>query len=358
MANLPLKKGLLLLFIPKIANIAEYFGCFLMKCLKKLIVTVCASALPLLGQAQFDTQRTQYMHGPSAYCPGAVAQNEMCNVFGLYRLQWAGFEDAPHDVVVSGDVPFSIAGTKHGIGVSFVTEEIGAFKNQAFLLQYAYKMQLWRGQLGLGLNLGAASLGSVNDFEFDFTGTGKGEVKEDYHKVSSLDLENAGMAFDCGFGAFYSDERLFLGFSVLNLNKPSFDVGVGSGQTGESNSDSETSMARIFYFTGGYDLPLSNADFHLKPSALFRTDFNVNSFDLSCLVDYKKRFVGGLGYRLGDSFDFLVGANLLNGLFIGYAYDLPVSGMIKSGGSHEVCLKYSFKLEFAKKNKYKSERIL
>ncbi len=358
------KKGLLLLFIPKIANIAEYFGCILMMCLKKLIVTVCASALPLVGQAQFDTQRTQYMYGPSAYCPGAVAQNDMCNVFGVYRLQWAGFEDAPHDVIVSGDIPFSISGTKHGIGVSFVSEEIGAFKNQAFLLQYAYKMPLWRGQLGLGLNLGAVNLGAVNDYKFDFTGTGNvvgSEHHEDYHKESNLDLENTSLAFDCGFGAYYSDESLYLGFSVLNLNKPSFDVGVGSGQSGQSsgsNSDSEIDIARVFYLTGGYDLPLSNEEFHLKPSALFRTDFNVNSFDLTCLVDYKKRFVGGLGYRFGDSFDFLVGANLLSGLFIGYSYDLPVSGMIKSGGSHEVCLKYSFKLEFAKKNKYKSERIL
>lgn len=343
---------LLLLVIPKIANIADNFGCILMMCLKKLLVTVCASALPFIGQAQFDTQRTHYMYGPTAYNPGAVAQNDMCNVFGTYRLQWAGFEGAPHEVFVAGDIPLSIAGTKHGIGVSFATEKMGVFDNKTFLLQYSYKMPLWRGQLGLGLNLGMINFGYDEKYVANFTGAEDGKETPG-HTAQELaqGSENTNMAFDCGFGAYYSDESLYLGFSVLNLNKPSLDVSL-------NGSEDESSVARVFYLTGGYDLPLSNENYHLKPSALFRTDFKVNSFDLTCLVDYKKRFIGGLGYRFGDSFDFMVGANLLSGLFIGYAYDLPVTSMIKSGGSHEVCLKYSFSLEFAKKNKYKSERIL
>ena len=97
---------------------------------------------------------------------------------------------------------------------------------------------------------------------------------------------------------------------------------------------------------------------HVKPSVLFGTDFKSSVLNFTCLGEFKKRFSGGLGYRWGDSIDFLIGANLLNGLYAGYAYDLPVSGMIKSGGSHEICLRYSFKPEFSKKNKYKSERIL
>lgn len=346
--------GLLLLFIPKIANIADNFGCILMVCLKKMLVTVCASALTFVAQAQFDTQRTQYMYGPTAYNPGAVAQNDMCNVSGVYRLQWAGFSGAPKEIIASGDVPFSISETKHGVGLTFVSESIGAFDKSAFVLQYAYKMKLWRGQLGLGLNLGFISKG-LDGSELDFTGSGSTVASGDlFHESGSLEYQEQ-TAFDCGVGAFYSDDNLYLGLSVLHLNNPSFDYGYNGGK---DNFESEFNSERILYLTGGYDLPLSNEDFHLKPSALFRTDFNINSFDLTCLVDYKKHFVGGLGYRFGDSFDFLVGANLLNGLFIGYAYDLPVSGMIKSGGSHEVCLKYSFKLEFAKKNKYKSERIL
>lgn len=342
----------MLLFFPKIANIADDFGVFLMMGFKKWIVTACVTVLPVLGFAQFDSQRSQYMYGITAYNPGAVAQNEMCNVLGIYRLQWAGFSGAPKDVVVSADVPLTIAGTSHGIGVDFQSEDIGVFKKQAFALQYAYQMQLWRGKLGLGLDLGCVSQGVKGDL--DFTGRGESGDDQNMPNTSNDDFIGGGsadfsdMAFNVGFGAFYSDESLYFGLSFLNLNRPSF----------ETDKSKDFDIPRLMYIVGGYDLPLSNEDYHLKPSALFRTDFSTSQLDLSCLADYKGKYSGGLGYRLGDSFEFLVGANLINGLFLGYAYDLPVSGMIKSGGSHEVCLKYSFKLELAKKNKYKSERIL
>ncbi len=340
-----------MLFIPKIANIADDFGVILMVGFKKLLVTVCATILPLVGWAQFDSQRTQYMHSVSAYNAGAIAQNDMCNVLGTYRLQWAGFSNAPTDIVVSGDIPLNISGTKHGLGVTFQNDKVGLFENQAFSLKYAYQMRLWRGTLGLGLDLGFLN----QAFNFDDCVTGGSEFSNDSHKdkgsdpmLQGVSSDQNDMAFNVGFGAYYSDDEMYVGLSVLNLNKPSFEFG----------ESEETNIPRIFYLTGGYDMALSNEDYHLKPSALFRTDFSTSQFDLDCLVDYKKKFMGGLGYRWGDSFDFLIGCNLLNGLFLGYAYDLPISKMIKSGGSHEVCLKYSFKLELAKKNKYKSERIL
>jgi hypothetical protein len=89
-----------------------------------------------------------------------------------------------------------------------------------------------------------------------------------------------------------------------------------------------------------------------------RTDFESSQIELSCLLEYDKRIRGGLSYRFGDAFVFLVGIDLFSGLSLGYSYDLPVSKMIMSGGSHEVYMRYSFKPEFSKKNKYKSDRIL
>lgn len=322
-----------------------------MKDLKKWLVTVCTAAIPLLGWSQLDPQRSQYMYGTAAYNPGSIAQNDMCNVLGIYRLQWAGFSGAPTDVVVAGDVPFTLGGSKHGVGINFQKETIGLFENQSVNFQYSYKLPLWKGNLGLGLNIGFIS----QDFDYDgvdLTGNGKEPVSGDsYHKNVELQSggeQNGDMAFTVGVGAYYSDDDLYAGLSVLNLNKPSFDFG----------KEEETNLPRLLHLMGGYDFALSNEDYHLKPSAYYRTDFSTSQVDMTCLLDVKKKYFGGLGYRLGDSFEFLIGANLINGLFLGYAYDLPVSGMIKSGGSHEVCLKYSFKLELAKKNKYKSERIL
>lgn len=303
--------------------------------------------------AQFDAQYSHYMEVPETNNPGAVSANEKLNLFGLYRLQWAGFSDAPKDVFCSVNMPLSISGTKHGVGLVFSNENIGLFKNQSVLLQYSYKMKLWRGVLGLGLNLGALSQ-TFDNAGVDFTGNGNALVDgDDYHDsddaYSYSGADDNAWAFDAGVGCFYSDDDLFAGLSVSHLNSKSTNYGIDSALM---------YVPRIFYLTGGYNIRLSNPFFTLKPSTQMRTDFKSSQIELSCLVEYDKKLRGGLSYRFGDAIVFMLGIDLSSGLSLGYSYDLPVSGMIVSGGSHEIYMRYSFIPEFSKKNKYKSDRIL
>lgn len=305
--------------------------------------------------AQFDAIYSNYMELPETNNAGAVAQNDMMNLLGAYRLQWAGFSDAPVDMFFSVNTPLSISGTKHGVGLVFSSENIGLFKDQSVLLQYSYKMKLWKGVVGLGLNVGFLS----QTFDFsgvDFTGNGGSPIEGDeYHKNDdsySSSGEGAGdnaLTFDAGVGAYYSDDEMFVGLSVAHLN---------SGTTNFGKDSAEMYVPRVFYLTGGYNIPQSNAFYTLKPSTQIRSDFSDFQMDLTCVLEYDKRIRGGLTYRLGDAFVFLVGMDLFSGLRLGYSYDLPVSKMIVSGGSHEIYLRYSFKPEFSKKNKYKSDRIL
>lgn len=324
---------------------------------RRLILFFCVWILSLSRvSAQFDAIYSNYMELPETNNPGAVAQNEMMNLLGAYRLQWAGFSDAPVDMFFSVNMPFVVSGTKHGVGLVFSSENIGLFKNQSVLLQYSYKMKFWKGYMGLGLDLGFLNQ-TFDISDADFTGGGGSAVAGDeYHKDDDPMASkgpggdgNSALTFDAGVGAYYSDDDMFVGLSVAHLNAGTLDFGSDSA---------ELYVPRIFYLTGGYNIPLSNAFYVLKPSTQFRTDFGDFQMDLSCLVEYDKRIRGGLTYRLGDAFVFMVGMDLLSGLRLGYAYDLPVSKMIVSGGSHEVYLRYSFKPEFSKKNKYKSDRIL
>lgn len=318
---------------------------------KKGFVFLVFALLPAWVSAQFDAQRAQYMYGPVAYNPGATADKDMCNIYGDYRLQWAGFTDAPKNVVVAADLPFSIGDSRNGVGISFVDDKVGLFENQSFLVQYAYRLNLWHGTLGLGLALGAISQ-TYSGSEANFTGSSSNlQPGDEFHSGTSDDVtsDESDMCLEAAFGAYYSDDQFFAGLSVKNLNRPKFDV-----------SDNYTlEIPPVFYLTAGYNMAMSNENLHFKPSFLACTDFNSKQLTLDCVLDIKKKIQCGLGYRLGDSFNFLIGAdNIFDGLFLGYSYDLPVSGMIKSGGSHEICLKYSFKLDLSKKNKYKSERIL
>jgi len=302
-------------------------------------------------QAQFDAQFSQYAENQAAMNPGAVAENDLVNLFGVYRQQWAGFKRSPSDMFFSVNAPVSIAGTKHGVGLSFLQNSAGLFSNLSVLLQYSYKMQLLDGVLGLGLNVGYLEQ-TFDRNNADPTG-GKGQPGEgnDFHNPNDPFLnaadENA-IAFDAGVGCFFSNKKMYAGISVLHLGAPTMDYGTSA----------TLYVPRVFYLTGRYNISLSNPLYLLKPSTLIKTDFSSFQMELTALLEYDKKFQGGISYRFDDAFVFMVGINLFSGLYAAYSYDLPISRMIRSGGSHEIALRYSFKPEFARRSKYKSVDIL
>lgn len=301
--------------------------------------------------AQFDAERSQYMNNQVAINPAAVASNDMFNLMGTYRMQWAGFSDAPVDMFFSANTPLTIAGTKHGVGLSFMSDEAGLFTNQSVLFQYSYKMKVFRGVMSLGIGLGGVNQ-TFDGASADVTGNGGSLAEDDgYHTDSDPLVDKSEMndlAFDVSFGAYYSEDDFYVGLSVAHLNRPSFEM----------TETTESYLPRIFYLVGGYNIRTSNPLLVLKPSALIKTEFSSFQMDASFLMEYNKKFAGGLSYRWGGAFVFMAEYNLISGLALGYSYDLPTSKMVVSGGSHEISLRYSFRPEFAKKNKYKSERIL
>ncbi|MBO5828955.1 MAG: type IX secretion system membrane protein PorP/SprF [Paludibacteraceae bacterium] len=307
------------------------------------------------GIAQLSPQFSQYMEVPSAINPASIARDEMMSVFGVYRLQWAGYSGAPKDMMFSFTMPLKIGDTKHGLGLYFFSDEIGLFKNQSVLLQYSYKLRVLKGVLSLGLNVGFINQTFDKD-EVDFVGAGGEEMSGDeYHESDDPILkeftasESNDVAFDVSFGCEYSQDEFYVGLSVLHLNAARFNYG---------SDVYELYMPRIFSLTGAYELQTHKSDLIFIPSAQLRTNFSSWQCELTGLFEYSKRVRGGISYRFGDAFVFLFGVDIINGLRLCYSYDLPTSKMIRSGGSHEVSLRYSFKPQFAKKNKYKSDRIL
>jgi hypothetical protein len=81
---------------------------------------------------------------------------------------------------------------------------------------------------------------------------------------------------------------------------------------------------------------------------------------MTLLAQLKKRYRFGLGYRLAGSVNVLLGMDIINGLQIGYAYELPANALLKeSFGSHELYLSYGFNiLRPRNTNRIKSVRYL
>ena len=108
--------------------------------------------------------------------------------------------------------------------------------------------------------------------------------------------------------------------------------------------------ARAVYAMGGYEYtPAMAPSIRIKPSALLKTaNFSFFQADLTCLVDYRNAFWGGLGYRVQDAIYVLGGVNWKK-LRVGVSYDFTTSrlGAFKPGrsmGSLELYLRFCFKI--------------
>ena len=123
---------------------------------------------------------------------------------------------------------------------------------------------------------------------------------------------------------------------------------------------SSIKMIGTLYVIGGYNWRINKTDWVLKPSAMVMTDFSNWDVNLTMLAEVKERYRFGMGYRIAGSVNVLLGMDIINGLQLGYTYELPANKLIRGTyGSHELYLAYGFNILKPKRtNKYKSVRYL
>ena len=323
-------------------------------------------------RAQFDTQLSNYWAVKNYFNPGYAGQSGQLELTGLYRIQWLGVEHAPKSGIVLAEMPLLFMGREHGVGLSFYSDQIGLFKTSSISGQYAFKMKLFRGSLGIGLQAGY-----ISD---SFDGT-KIEIPddEDHNPIDPAIPTSVvnGNSFDAALGIYYTDslKRWYAGISVTHLLSPSLIL-----------SDKYVrDIPRSYYFTAGYNIPLNNPLLELRPSILLTTTemcslyvdkdslvivtepntlkgmLRQTRIDVSLRMVYNQMLWGGLSWRKGESMIIMLGGRFKM-LEVGYAYDVPLfSDLIRvTSGSHELFVKYVVEMNFNKgsKSKHKSVRIL
>ena len=321
--------------------------------------------------AQFDSQISNYWATTNYYNPGYAGQSGKMELTGLYRLQWIGIEHAPKTGIVLGEMPLNLFGREHGVGVSMYNDAIGLFKTTVMSGQYAYKMKLFGGSLGIGIQVGY-----INE---SFDGT-KVEIPKDDDFNNPIDEAIptslvSGTSIDGAAGVYFKHKKGYAGLSVTHVTSPSLTL----------SERHILEIPRSYYFTAGYNIPLNNPLLELQPSVLAKTT-DVSSWyidgdslveatkgnalkgmlkqaqvDVSLRMIYRKTFWGGLSWRKGESMIIAFGGRLK--MFeIGYAYDIPLFSPVlqESTGSHELFVKYSLDINMKKgtKSKHKSVRIL
>jgi type IX secretion system PorP/SprF family membrane protein len=300
-------------------------------------ITVYSQQVPLL---------TQYMFINMAFNPGYTGSNEGINVTGLARQQWIGFKDgngtavSPQDFFVTVDSPLKFL--HGGVGGSIMDDKIGAFSTIQVKLDYAYRLDLGAGTLGIGGE--AIFQNSKQDFSA-YTA-----IDESDPILQSKDKQTD-LVIDGSIGGYYKvPDKYSIGFSVLNLF-----------QTTQKKNFYK--LDRTYCVTGGYNWLVPNhPGFELQPSILIMMDKAAIQGNLDAILSYNKKIWGGLGFRYQDgiaSIPVIVGFAVKN-FHVGISYDIGTSATgINRNGSLEVLINYCFKIQTEKFRKsYKNTRFL
>ncbi len=302
--------------------------------------------------AQYDGQFSQYMLNPGTFNPASIGEGDKLTVNLTSRQQWVDIDNAPSTFLLNASMPQIFGTTHHGLGLVIMKESIGLFSTQLLQIQYAYKKPLWGGLLSVGLQGGMLQ----QDFDADKIYI----PSSNYHSSSDVSQPKgnlSGKIPDLSAGIWLNLPRFHAGFSTSHL----FETGIKLKKNEEeSNVDAYTMKAsRTYYLTGGYNISLPNPLYTLQPSLLLKSDLTAWQTDLSARLIIKDKYWGMMGWRPQDAVIVSAGIKLPQGLSIGYAYDISLALWGVSGGSHEIYLSYSKKIETATvSKKQKSVRIL
>ena len=303
---------------------------------------VLLTFVPFGARAQYDPHFSHYYDMESAYNPAAVGKESKLNIVGAYAMSLAGFERNPRTFFVGADMPFYALNGYHGAGLQLVNDQIGLFTHQQINVQYSYKMRLFEGQLGIGLQVGFLNE-KFNSSDLDVIDPGD-EV------FSTSDVN--GNHIDMAAGLYYSRRNWYVGASLLHAMSPLIHLG-------ERN---ELQVDRTYYLTAGYNIKLRNPFLSIPVSVSGQSDGVAYRTDVTARLRYtneKKIMYLGLGYSPTNSVTVLVGGSF-HGINVGYSYEAFTNGISLGNGSHELFVGYQTDLNLYKKgkNKHKAVRLL
>ena len=310
--------------------------------LRRYAIIAAVLSAVLTARAQYDPAFSHYWALEPSYNPAAVGKDPKMNVAAAYNMTLVGFEHSPKTMYISTDMPVSLLGSMHGVGVQIMNDEIGLFSHKRVSGQYAFRFRLLGGKLSVGVQAGLLSE--------TFDGSGVDTEQDGDEAFSKADV--TGNGFDLGGGLYYQHRNWYVGASVQHALAPTIDLG-------ETN---ELEIARSYYFTAGYNIQLRNPFLMIQTSVFGRSDGVVYRGDVTGRLKYTHEntvMYAGLSYSPTNSVTLLIGG-CFRGILVGYSYEAYTTAINIGNGSHELFVGYQTDIDFGKKgrNRHQSVRLL
>lgn len=274
------------------------------------------------GHAQQDSQYTQYMYNTVNINPAYAGSRDVLSIFGLHRTQWVGLDGAPTTNSFAAHSPINDSNV--GLGLSFVNDRIGPSDENSISVDFSYTVPTSdRFKLSFGLK------GTANLLNVDYT-------KLNIYDPSDIRFQNNvdnKFSPNFGAGAYFHSENTYVGLSVPNFL-----------ETKHYEDDGNYSVAQErmhVYLMGGHVFDLSPS-LKFKPSVLAKmVEGAPLQADISANFLINEKFTVGAAYRWSAAVSGMVGFQITDGLFVGYAYDAETTKLSHyNSGSHEIFLRF------------------
>ncbi len=283
-------------------------------------------SLALFGQQ--DAQFTQYMYNTIHVNPAYAGSREVISIFGLYRNQWLGIDGAPITATASINGP--INNSNIGLGLSFMNDKIGPLTDSSISADISY---FFRTSKNFKLAFGVKA--TANLLNIDFTQLNIYNA-EDLTIQNNIDHE---FSPNIGAGLYLYSNRSYLGLSIPNFFETKhFDESISN-----SNSVFLAKERLHYYLIGGHVFDL-NPNLKFKPAFLTKIVQGAPlQLDVSANILIQEKLNLGLAYRFNAALSALLGFQVNQSWFVGYAYDFDTTNIGNyNSGSHEIFLRYEF----------------
>jgi type IX secretion system PorP/SprF family membrane protein len=271
-----------------------------------LLLTTCS--LPTF--AQQDPLYAQYINNPLIINPAYTGYTNNFAASLSYREQWVGLEGGPQTINFNSQI--SLSDNRMGAGLIVFSDKIGNTKYNQFSATYAYRIAVSDKQtLSFGLQGGFANYqvdnasGNVNPYDADdplFEGS----------------ISESSPTF--GTGLILSSDRYFIGLSVPNLLKSTF----------ENQGVQATIYNQHFYTLASY-LFFIGERVRLRPSVLVKLVSGAPaSVDLNVAFIFYENYQVGLLTRDFNTYG-LFGQMIVSDTFrFGFVFEVPTSASVGS----------------------------
>lgn len=269
---------------------------------------------------------TQYMFNGLVINPAYTGSHESMAFTAATRSQWTDLAGAPQTEIFTVHSPIKFS--RSSAGMFLTLDQLGETRQYMVYGTYAYRFPISKkGKIALGSQIG------VSYYETNYTDLNI--VSQDNNIDPVFQENNQRYLPNVGIGAYYYDDRLYIGLSTPGLINNKFN---------KDNYMELATQKRHYFLTAGYVFDL-NHNLKLKPNVLLKwVENGTFQYDINTNLLIKQMVWVGISYRMGDSVDALFGWNINERLAVGYSYGYPVNALQSFlTGTHELSINYRLK---------------